>query len=241
MHRPWNDLPIIDCGESLEELPNSIFCIKPHPYVALGAPYGDGLNPFRLRIGVIDRLEKSQEFLRTEYPNLRLAIFDAWRPVDVQAFMVDYTISEQCQVKGLDIHRCKDSLAIKEVIDNVYRFWAPPSSDPKTPPPHSTGAAIDLTLADDEGNLLDMGGEIDVIGEISEPNYYLDISKTCPESALLHFRRNMLAKVMKKSGFCQHPNEWWHFSYGDQLWAWKSKRDSAFYGTGFPSINSSTD
>ena len=28
---------------------------------------------------------------------------------------------------------------------------------------------------------------------------------------------------MTKFGFAQHPNEWWHFSYGDQLWAWKIK------------------
>ena len=29
---------------------------------------------------------------------------------------------------------------------------------------------------------------------------------------------------MTKFGFAQHPNEWWHFSYGDQLWAWKNKK-----------------
>jgi len=35
---------------------------------------------------------------------------------------------------------------------------------------------------------------------------------------------------MTKFGFAQHPNEWWHFSYGDQLWAWKNKKANAIYG-----------
>ena len=39
------------------------------------------------------------------------------------------------------------------------------------------------------------------------------------------------AKVaMNQAGFVQHPCEWWHFSFGDQLWAWYTKSDAAFYG-----------
>ncbi|MDG2329833.1 MAG: M15 family metallopeptidase, partial [Synechococcus sp. cluster2_bin.44] len=30
-------------------------------------------------------------------------------------------------------------------------------------------------------------------------------------------------------GFIQHPNEWWHYSYGDQLWAWRSGAECAIY------------
>ena len=38
---------------------------------------------------------------------------------------------------------------------------------------------------------------------------------------------------MIKFGFVQHPNEWWHFSYGDQLWSWLSKQGNAIYGAAF--------
>ena len=38
---------------------------------------------------------------------------------------------------------------------------------------------------------------------------------------------------MKQAGFVQHPNEWWHFSYGDQLWSWLSKESNAIYGAAF--------
>jgi D-alanyl-D-alanine dipeptidase len=44
-----------------------------------------------------------------------------------------------------------------------------------------------------------------------------------------------LAEVMATAGFQQHPNEWWHFSLGDQLWAWQlnqqqSRHVTARYG-----------
>jgi D-alanyl-D-alanine dipeptidase len=35
---------------------------------------------------------------------------------------------------------------------------------------------------------------------------------------------------MESQGFAQHPNEWWHFSYGDQLWAWQRSQSEAIYG-----------
>jgi len=25
---------------------------------------------------------------------------------------------------------------------------------------------------------------------------------------------------MEEGGFLRHPGEWWHFSQGDQMWAW---------------------
>ncbi|MFL0735927.1 MAG: M15 family metallopeptidase, partial [Prochlorococcus sp.] len=122
--------------------------------------------------------------------------------------------------------------ALQEVIDVVGRFWAPPSLEPHTPPPHSTGAAVDLTLADSKGMPLNMGGEIDAIGDISEPNYYAEaaIAESESQAYLWHHRRRVLAEAMLKVGFSQHPNEWWHFSFGDQLWAWRNGVAEAIYG-----------
>lgn len=40
---------------------------------------------------------------------------------------------------------------------------------------------------------------------------------------------------MNQAGFVQHPNEWWHFSYGDQLWCWISNQNNAIYGAAFES------
>jgi D-alanyl-D-alanine dipeptidase len=99
------------------------------------------------------------------------------------------------------------------------------------PPPHSTGAAVDLTIADGAGPL-EMGGEIDAVGAISEPDHYGESARRRAGSreAEWHGRRQCLAQVMGAAGFAQHPNEWWHFSHGDQLWAWRTGAEAAIYG-----------
>jgi D-alanyl-D-alanine dipeptidase len=228
--RPWSPIPIHENGEPLLDLPPALLRLEPHPYQALGAPYGPGGSPFRLRRGVIGRLLSAQEQLRRRRPQLRLAIFDAWRPVAVQRFMVDHAFSCECRARGLD--PAADDPPVRAVAAEVGRFWAPPSSDPATPPPHSTGAAVDLTLADEGGTPLAMGGEIDAIGPVSEPGHYATAARRSPDSpeALWHQRRELLCEVLGDAGLVRHPHEWWHFSHGDQLWAWRSGAAAAPYG-----------
>ena len=232
MVRPWSNQEIRDSGEPLIALPDQLYRLEPHPYKQLGAPYGLDGDPFKLRQGVVNRLLTAQGCLQQICPQIRLAVFDGWRPLAVQAFMVDYAINQQCVIRGIDRDDQRSNQVLGEIIDEVGRFWAPPSSDPLTPPPHSTGAAVDLTLADLEGTPLTMGGEIDDIGPMSEPNAYSDASRSnsgSPE-AVWHQRRSWLACSMRSAGFAQHPNEWWHFSFGDQLWCWLSGGQFAIYG-----------
>jgi len=224
--RPWSDRPIVDCLEPLVPLPPEFIRLQPHPYVAAGAPYGLDGDPFRLRSGVLQRLLLAQQWVQDFDPDLRLAIFDGWRPLAVQAFMVEHSISEEVQRRGIDP---ADAIEMRAVQDLVGRFWAPPSNDPSTPPPHSTGAAVDLTLASHRTQEpLEMGGAIDALSEISLPDHY-DDAPVGSEQALWHGRRTVLRKAMQAAGFAQHPNEWWHFSYGDQLWAWQTGKDGAIY------------
>ena len=225
--RPWSDRPIQDCLESLEHLPPQLLRIEPHPYASVGAPYGLGKDPFRLRSGVIRRLLKAHDQLQSRDSHLQFAIFDAWRPISVQAFMVNYTIDQLCRERGVDRNDPGQIADLRDVESEVGRFWAPPSRNPQTPPPHSTGAAVDLTLATADGALLQMGGAIDAIGSVSEPDYYADA--TDPSEQGFHQRRELLRTVMESAGFAQHPNEWWHYSFGDQLWAWRSGAEAAIY------------
>ncbi len=228
--RPWSPIAIDDNGEPLTELPSPLWRIEPHPYQVLGAPYGQLGSPFRLRRGVVERLLRAERLLQHQRPQWRLAIFDAWRPLAVQQYMVDHAIASECRKRGIDADR--PSPLRNEVVAEVGRFWAPPSADPATPPPHSTGAAVDLTLAEVSGRLLAMGGEIDAIGPISEPDHHAAAAGLDPngEAGLWHGRRLLLRQVMERVGFAQHPNEWWHFSHGDQLWAWRSASARAIYG-----------
>ena len=35
---------------------------------------------------------------------------------------------------------------------------------------------------------------------------------------------------MIEAGFSNLPSEWWHYDFGDQLWAWHSGAQAALYG-----------
>ena len=73
-----------------------------------------------------------------------------------------------------------------------------------------------------------MGSKVDQMDERSNPDFYVNIKNE--EEIIWSRRRNLLVEVMSRFGFVQHPNEWWHFSYGDQLWAWKNDYKKAIYG-----------
>lgn len=214
--KPYQQIPIRDCGESLIPIPVDISLEFPHPYVKLGAEYGNK-SPYCLRQGVVQALLEAQWLLEKHYPQWKIRIYDAYRPVSVQQYMVNYTYNFLVRQQKLQEHRLSEQQR-QELWNQVYQLWAVPSLDNKTPPPHSTGAAVDVTIVDERGAMLDMGGEIDELSERSHPNYYLNCKDA--ERQQYHFNRQLLYRVMTQTGFYQHPNEWWHFSLGDQMWAW---------------------
>ncbi|MFZ1029466.1 MAG: M15 family metallopeptidase [Limnoraphis robusta] len=220
MIKPYQKVPVQDCGEPLLPIPLEQFAVEsPHPYEKLGAPYhlSNVDSPYYLRQEVLERLITAQTQLQSDYPGWKILIFDAYRPVEVQQFMVDYTFSELLKTRELkpDLISAEQCQAI---LEEVYQFWAVPSLDPATPPPHSTGAAIDITLVNHTGKIVDMGSPIDEISPRSYPNHFAESSHSVDQK--YHQNRLILAAVMISAGFQQHPNEWWHFSYGDQMWAW---------------------
>ncbi|MEL4895557.1 M15 family metallopeptidase [Crocosphaera sp. Alani8] len=225
--KPYQAIPIQDCGEPLTSIPLERFSVeKPHPYQKLGAYYGQQ-SPYCLRSQVVQTLIDAQNNLQKQYPGWKIHIFDAYRPIKVQQFMVDYTFTSLLQAKGLTSQQL--SLSQQENLwQQVYQIWAIPSDDLATPPPHSTGAAVDVTLVDDRGHFLDMGGNIDELSERSQPNYYAENGDD--KGKTYHQRREILHQIMAQVGFLRHPGEWWHFSLGDQMWAWQSRKAIAYYG-----------
>ncbi|ORM61975.1 D-alanyl-D-alanine dipeptidase [Pantoea rodasii] len=90
-----------------------------------------------------------------------------------------------------------------------WHLWdACPDADYVVPPAtgsnHSRGVAIDLTLVDDAGNVLDMGTAFDSMEDLSHP-FHPDV----PQQAQRH--RLMLNAIMLAGGFVGMPTEWWHF------------------------------
>ncbi len=226
--KPYQQIPITDCGEALVPIPLEQFAwVDPHPYAVLGAPYGEK-SPFYLREGILTRLHQAQTYLQSQRPGWRIQIFDAYRPVAVQQFMVDYTFEQERQKKGWGDRLSPEQTAA--LWEAVHNFWATPSPDPQTPPPHSTGAAIDITLVDETQTSIDMGSCIDEISARSYPLYFA--AQSTKEAQQYHQHRELLCKVMNHAGFLRHPREWWHFSYGDQVWAWLMREATTKSGMG---------
>ncbi|MBW4656360.1 MAG: D-alanyl-D-alanine dipeptidase [Kaiparowitsia implicata GSE-PSE-MK54-09C] len=228
--KPYHQVPILECNEPLCSIPLEQFAVPlAHPYASLGAPYGNA-SPYLLRKDVVQRLRLAQNRLQARQPGWKIQIFDGYRPVAVQHFMVNYTLRELALARGLDVHRL-DQHQHQTLLNEVYQFWAVPNPDPTTPPPHSTGAAVDVTLVDASGQPVAMGGDIDELSERSHPNYYGDrinpkSPRYCHTAATYHRHRTLLHWAMTTADFCRHPHEWWHFSYGDQLWAWLKTKDT---------------
>ncbi len=218
---PWERIRIEDDGEPLVSLEGAGFSFEaPHPYVALGAPYGRW-SPWFLRRAVRARLLDAQRRLDSGW---KLHLLDAWRPLAVQAFMVEHT--DQL------IRATEPSLSDAARRERVFSFWAPPSENPATPPPHSTGAAVDLTLVDERGRVVNMGSPFDEPTERSYPEHFAGAVDDQGREA--HANRQLLASVMREAGFVRHPNEWWHFSYGDRAWARENDLELARYGRAEP-------
>jgi zinc D-Ala-D-Ala dipeptidase len=97
-------------------------------------------------------------------------------------------------------------------------------------------------LVDAAGRLVDMGSPIDEMSDRSLPEYFAN--SLDPVEQQYHRQRQLLDRVMTAGGFLRHPGEWWHFSIGDQLWAWlKNQSDPqhpipAYYGRAMIVTNS---
>lgn len=70
--------------------------------------------------------------------------------------------------------------------------------------PHSRGAAIDLTLLDENGLELDMGTEFDAMTELSHHGDTVI-------SAQAQRNRALLLGIMTAAGWDCYMNEWWHY------------------------------
>ena len=106
-----------------------------------------------------------------------------------------------------------------EIVNNP-RYVAPPGKGSN----HNRGQAVDLTLADGNGVLLDMGNPFDDFSELSEYD-----NDSIPKEAKKN--RKLLRRIMTRAGFKPYENEWWHFDYKKKSYEtsdfrWDCKEDN---------------
>ncbi len=181
-----------------------------------------------LRLSVIQKLITVDRELQ-KY-NLRLYFFDCYRPIEVQNYMHDKWVPDRLKTKYPD-------WPDQKIFSEVDKYWAKGALndsqiDPKSPFPHSTGGAFDLTICKNSGEHLFMGSIFDDTNAVSNTDFFEKLASlhsfTFSEIEALYNRR-LLFWLMTDAGFANNPTEWWHFSYGDQMWAKLTKNPAALY------------
>lgn len=208
-------LPIVDCGEALEPLGTSQGFLVWPAYHRLGI--ANAPAECHARGGVFQRLLQAARLLPD---SLRLVVLDAWRPFAVQQHLYDtlYNILRQ--------HDADAEPA--ELARRTREFVAPPSTRADAPSPHLTGGAVDVGLCDRDGRWLDMGSLFDEATPRSHTRHYEKASDD--HGRAIRDRRRLLFNAMHAVGFSNLSSEWWHYDYGDQLWAWHQGHPTAIYG-----------
>lgn len=208
-------MPIVECGEPLEPLGTSQGFLVWPAYHRLGIP--NALPECHARSGVFERLLQVSRLLPD---GMRLVVLDAWRPFAVQQHLYDtlYDILRQHQPDADPA----------ELARRTREFVAPPSTRATSPSPHLTGGAVDVTLCDRDGRWLDMGSQFDEATPRSYTRHYEDASDD--HGRAIRKRRRLLFNAMCGVGFSNLSSEWWHYDYGDQLWAWHTGAETAVYG-----------
>lgn len=182
-----------------------------------------------LRQSVIRKMKEVNRTLRPA--GMELYFFDCWRPIKVQNYFHDIWFPARLRKQHPDWSR-------ERIMEETGRYWAKGAPSAKevnhlSPPPHSTGGVADLTLRSIRtgehlwmGSLFDDGAEVAHTDHLERIAAKRDLTLTEEEA---RFNRRLLYWTMISAGFVNNPNEWWHFSWGDQMWAKLSGEKKAFY------------
>jgi D-alanyl-D-alanine dipeptidase len=145
----------------------------------------DSLHVAYLQPDVVLMLAEAHRYLKSLYPDLRLLVYDAVRPLSVQRSMWE---------------RVKDT--------KYHRYVAHPDQLSL----HNFGAALDVTLADSLGQPLDMGTPFDHFGHAAGISDEEGLVKQGLLNRQQVQNRKLLRQVMLHAGFRTVSGEWWHFN-----------------------------
>lgn len=106
----------------------------------------------------------------------------------------------------------------EQVYNDAARWVSPPDGFGSG---HQAGAAIDVKLARMDRTELEFGGLMKGLSGVAPTDW--------PVSPKIRKNRDMLVSAMHGVGMINYPDEWWHFSYGDRLWAEVTGRTDAFF------------
>lgn len=206
---------IRECSEPIIQLwPGDRLRVYP-AYHARGFVTAD--SAIRLRASVIDALRTASVKLPE---GISILVYDGFRSLQTQK-----EIADRFAAVLANTPMTEDERAL-----TVARFVAPlPATEVEyrsNPPPHCTGAAVDLGLVANDGTVIDLGADFDQFDGLAATTYYESVCSKGVCSAVDRARRDrrrILYWAMIGAGFAPNPAEYWHFEFG-------TKRAAAFHG-----------
>ena len=145
----------------------------------MGKVLYDDLREAYLHPDAISPLLKAQQLLQQAHPDYHLMIFDAARPMYIQQQMWNV-------VKGT----------------RQQNYVSNPAHGGGL---HNYGLAVDVSIANAQGDTIPMGTIVDHLGREAHTDF------TAISAEALQNRR-LLIRVMREAGFRSLPSEWWHFN-----------------------------
>ncbi|GGD72417.1 D-alanyl-D-alanine dipeptidase [Emticicia aquatilis] len=150
--------------------------------------YGD-LTRAYLQPKAAEMLVKASIALQKKYPNYRLLVYDAARPLTVQHTLWNLL----------------DTIPPKKREDFV--------ASPTIASIHNFGSAVDLTVYDlTTKQPLDMGTKYDFFGDLAYPRLEYKMLKEGKLSKEQLANRIVLREAMASVGYMRIESEWWHFN-----------------------------
>lgn len=209
------NMQIADCGEPLVDAASGgLIACGPPPECPETAPF------YRLlREGVLARLEKAQKRLPS---GLQFRLYEGYRNPRIQQRLFDGQLRR--------MNMANPTRSASWCYAQAARLASPLCTFEGVPivPPHSTGGAVDIEIVDSEGIPLDFGMALSD-WDVVPPDLCATRCHDITDAAANH--RRLLVETLAEEGFVNYPREWWHFSYGDQYWAFSTASVHALYGT----------
>ncbi len=200
----WEDTEIFHWDDNLQDIiwiENKLL----REYVASHADFG-----IQVRLWVYDRLITANTIFQKTGHKLAIKIW--YRPKVIQKTLFQ-------ELYGYFEKKYGNQKRQEEIYKITCQYV---SDSDKYPSPHVTWGAVDVILIKDDMYEVDMGGPINYPWEISNLDCKI-ISETQKQN------RAFLTDTMMSVGFAPLASEWWHFSYGDAIWAYFYGETSTLY------------
>jgi D-alanyl-D-alanine dipeptidase len=198
-------MPIRDDGSPLISLLESGFDLVFEPSIMKDYKY-------LVRAAIHDKIGKISRLLSDM--DKRLIIRSAWRSFEHQQLLWD---------RNLEVARNQNPEKSSDEIERIAMDFTAPREESM----HSTGGAVDALIYDPKNDrVMDFG---------TNRGFKLDLNRKCyplhpdtsPEAKK---NRKILMELFENEDFVCDLTEYWHFDYGNVIWAIEKGREFSKYG-----------